>query len=66
MLLDFIDEHSPYKAQVLGDYDGSELHSGQVAGLIKSVVTTSEVVQGIVNEISPKVEELHLKSSIFS
>lgn len=65
-LQDFLNAHSPHKAQVLGDYDGSELHSGQVAGLIKSIITASEVIQGIVNEISPKLEELRQKTSIFS
>jgi enoyl-[acyl-carrier protein] reductase II len=64
-VLDFLNGHLPFRAQVLGDYDGSELHSGQVAGLIRSVVSASEVVEGIVNEISPKVEELRQTSSIF-
>lgn len=66
ILKDFLNQHSPFQAQVLGDYNGSELHSGQVAGLIKSVITASEVVQGIVSEISPKVEELRRKTSVFS
>ncbi|MDD5038840.1 MAG: nitronate monooxygenase [Dehalococcoidales bacterium] len=66
ILQEFLNEHSPYQAQVLGDFDGAELHSGQVAGLINSVITAAEVVQGIVNEISPKVAELHQKMSVFS
>ena len=65
-LEDFLKEHSPYNAQVLGDSDSSELHSGQVAGLIESVNSASEVVQGIVNDISPKLQELRTKTSIFS
>jgi enoyl-[acyl-carrier protein] reductase II len=65
-LRDFLSKHSQYDAQVLGDYDGAEICCGQVAGFIKSVIPASEVVQGIVKGISPKMEELRLKTSIFS
>ena len=64
-LSDFVNEHSQYHAQVLGDYEGSEIYSGQVAGLIRSVVSAADVIQDIVNGIPPALEMLQQKLSAF-
>ena len=61
----FLSEHSPYNAQVLGDFEGSEVHAGQVAGLITSVVSASEVIQDIVNAMNSSLEELKHKLADF-
>jgi enoyl-[acyl-carrier protein] reductase II len=64
-LQNYLNEHSPYQAQVKGDSDGGELHSGQVAGLIKSVISAGEIIEGIVNGVPFQAEELRQNISVF-
>ena len=61
----FINEFSQFRSQVLGDVDNSEVSSGQVAGLITSVVGAEEVIQGIVNEVPFLLEGLDHKITAF-
>jgi len=49
-LNDFINEHSQYHAQALGDAEGSELCCGQVAGMITEIVSAGEIVRRIVED----------------
>ncbi len=60
-LNEFLDGHSQYYAQHLGDTEGAEICCGQVAGLITSVKTAREVVQDIVSGIDSSLEELKRK-----
>ena len=61
----YISEHSPYQAQVLGDSEGAELHSGQGAGLIKSVESAAEVIRGIASTIHSHLDGLKHKLTDF-
>lgn len=64
-LNDFLNSHSQYHAQHLGDAEGAELCCGQVAGLINRVESAEEVIQGIVDKIRPRFEELKEKMTAF-
>jgi NAD(P)H-dependent flavin oxidoreductase YrpB (nitropropane dioxygenase family) len=55
-----------YRAQVLGDYDGAELCCGQVAGLIKSVVSAGEVIESIANGLPSALENARRKVAVFA
>jgi len=60
-LNDFLNEHSQYNAQILGDFEGSEICCGQIAGLITSVVSAADVIQDIVNAMHSGLEGLKHK-----
>jgi NAD(P)H-dependent flavin oxidoreductase YrpB (nitropropane dioxygenase family) len=64
-LSDFLKD-AQYRAQVLGDYDGAELCCGQVAGLIKSVVSAGEVVENIASGMPAVLEDLQKKVAGFA
>ena len=65
-LNNFLNEHSQYHAQVLGDRDMGEMCCGQVAGLIGTVVSAAEVIQDIANGIPSALGELQHKLATFS
>jgi len=65
-LSDFLNEHSQYYAQVLGDCDSAEVCCGQVAGLIERVVSAAEAIQGIVDRIPSTLQTLQQKVGVFS
>ena len=58
VLQQYLDEHSQYRAQVLGDAEGSEVPCGQVAGLIKNILSAAEVFEEIERGLSPALVEL--------
>jgi NAD(P)H-dependent flavin oxidoreductase YrpB (nitropropane dioxygenase family) len=62
---DFLDEHSQYHAQVLGDSEGAEICCGQVAGGISSVIGAAEVIREIATGIHPSLEVLQHRLSPF-
>ena len=64
-LNNYINEHSPYHAQVLGDSEGAELHCGQGGSLITDVESAAEVIQGITSTIHSHLEELKHKLNNF-
>jgi len=64
-LNDFLNEHSQYHSQHLGDAEGAELCCGQVAGLIGNVESAEDIVQSIANNISARFEELKQKLAVF-
>ncbi|MGD0624954.1 MAG: nitronate monooxygenase [Thermodesulfobacteriota bacterium] len=64
-LNDFLNVHSQYRSQHLGDAEGAEICCGQVAGLIGRVDTANEVIQNIVNNISSRFDELKKKLTAF-
>jgi NAD(P)H-dependent flavin oxidoreductase YrpB (nitropropane dioxygenase family) len=57
-LNDFLSRHSQYDAQHMGDAEGAEIGCGQVAALIKGAESAQEVIQGIVNNLGTRLEEL--------
>ena len=54
----FLNDHSQYHSQHLGQADNSEICCGQVAGLINEVQSAGEVVDAVVGGIAKRVEEL--------
>jgi len=64
-LKEFVNQHSQYHAQVLGDSQESEICCGQDAGLIKSIVGAAEVIQGMVSEIPSALADLQLRLAAF-
>jgi enoyl-[acyl-carrier protein] reductase II len=64
-LKEFVDQHSQYHAQVLGNSQESEICCGQDAGLIKSVIGAAEVIEGMVNGIPSALAELQRRLTAF-
>jgi enoyl-[acyl-carrier protein] reductase II len=57
-LNNYLDVHSQYHAQHLGEADAAEICCGQVAGLITEVKGAGEVLNDLVENISACFEEL--------
>jgi NAD(P)H-dependent flavin oxidoreductase YrpB (nitropropane dioxygenase family) len=64
-LNDFLDEHSQYRAQHLGDAEDAEICCGQAVGLIKGVDGAQEVVREIAGSMNSRFEELRQKLADF-
>ncbi len=64
-LQDYLNNHSQYHSQHLGDAERAELCCGQGAGLIDRVESVEEVVQSITNNITSRFEELKEKLAAF-
>ncbi len=62
----YLDEHSQYRAQILGDAEESEVCCGQAAALVKSIMSVAQVFDQIKNGISPVLAALQPKISSFS
>jgi NAD(P)H-dependent flavin oxidoreductase YrpB (nitropropane dioxygenase family) len=60
-LNNFLNEHSQYRAQHLGDAEDAEVCCGQVAGLITNAPTAGEVIAGIVKRMKSLLEEIEQK-----
>jgi enoyl-[acyl-carrier protein] reductase II len=61
----YLNGHSQYQAQQLGNADEAEICCGQVAGLITEVESAGEVMNDIVANISSRFEELKHKLDDF-
>jgi NAD(P)H-dependent flavin oxidoreductase YrpB (nitropropane dioxygenase family) len=62
----FLNEHSQYRAQHLGDADDAEICCGQAAGLITGVPSAGEVIESIAGRMSSLMEEVGRKAAAFS
>jgi len=60
-ILQFMETHTMYQALVQGDTDEGELPCGQNAGIIHGLKHASEVVEGMVDEVSHIMEGLRQK-----
>ena len=61
----YLNEHSQYRAQQLGEADESEICCGQVAGLISEVQSARDVMNDVVVNISTRFEDLKHKLADF-
>jgi NAD(P)H-dependent flavin oxidoreductase YrpB (nitropropane dioxygenase family) len=61
----FLDEHSQYRAQHLGDVEDAEICCGQVAGMITGVPSAGEVIDGIVQRMKSLIGEVERKVTDF-
>ncbi|MGD8762861.1 MAG: nitronate monooxygenase [Desulfobacteraceae bacterium] len=57
-LNNYLDEHSQYHAQYLGEADAAEVCCGQVAGMITEVKGAGDVMNDVVENISACFEDL--------
>lgn len=64
-LKEFVNQHSQYHAQVLGDSGESEICCGQNAGLINGLVRAAEVIEDMVNGIPSTLAELQSRLTAF-
>ena len=64
-LKQFVDQHSQYHAQVLGDSEESEICCGQDAALIERIVGAAEVIEDMVTGIPSALEDLQRRLSAF-
>lgn len=64
-LRDYLDEHSQYRGQHLGDAAEGEICCGQVAGLITEVNSAKEVMDEIIGNIGSRFEALKRKLADF-
>ena len=64
-LNDYLNNHSQYHAQHLGNADEAEICCGQVAAMIKGVDRAGEVVQSIVTDMNVRFEELKQRLAAF-
>jgi len=61
----YLDVHSQYRSQHLGEADVAEICCGQVAGLIAEVKNAGIVMTDVVEGIGPRFEELKRKVADF-
>lgn len=61
----FLEEHSQYPGQHLGDADNGEVCCGQIAGLIDSAPATAEVIEGIIKNLFTVLEDVKRKLAAF-
>ena len=61
----YLNEHSQYRSQQLGEADESEICCGQVAGLISEVPPAADVMKEVVEDISSRFEDLQRKVTDF-
>ncbi len=61
----YLNEHSQYRSQHLGEADGAEICCGQVAGLIAEVKGAGDVINDVVVTLSCRFEELKRKLDTF-
>ena len=61
----YLDQHSQYRSQHLGEADVAEICCGQVAGLITEVKNAGDVMNDVVESLGPRFEELKRKVADF-
>jgi NAD(P)H-dependent flavin oxidoreductase YrpB (nitropropane dioxygenase family) len=54
----YLESHSQYRSQHLGEADGAEICCGQVAGLIDEVKGAGDVINDVVGTLGSRFEEL--------
>jgi len=60
-LASYLEQHSQYKAQRLGDAKGSVIGCGQVAGLINDIPRAAKLIEEIIQNFSSVIENVNRK-----
>jgi len=60
----YLNEHSQYQSQHLGEADGAEICCGQVAGLITGIQGAGDVINEVVGNLGSRFEELKRKLDV--
>jgi len=62
----YLEEHSPYRAQHLGEAVDAEIHCGQVGGLINDIPPATKLIESIVADLKQRFAALEEGMSVFS
>jgi enoyl-[acyl-carrier protein] reductase II len=61
----YLEEHSPYQAQHLGDAGNAEIHCGQAAGLIQDIPPVAKLVKSIIADLKKRFAALEEQIRMF-
>jgi enoyl-[acyl-carrier protein] reductase II len=62
----YLEEHSPYKAQHLGEAGDAEIHCGQVAGLIHDIPSATKLIESIIADLKKRFATLEEQIEVFA
>ena len=62
----YLEEHSPYKAQHLGEAGDAEIHCGQVAGLIHDIPSATKLIESIIADLKNRFATLEEQIRVFA
>jgi enoyl-[acyl-carrier protein] reductase II len=62
----YLEEHSPYKAQHLGEAGDAEIHCGQVAGLIHDIPSATKLIESIIADLKKRFATLEEQIGVFA
>ena len=65
-LMQYLEEHSPYQAQHLGDAASAEIHCGQVAGLIHDIPPAKNLILSIMADLKKRFAALEEQIGSFA
>jgi len=65
-LSQYLEEHSPYQAQHLGEAEDAEIHCGQVAGLINDIPPATKLIESIITDLKKRFAALEEQMGVFS
>ncbi|UCH06340.1 MAG: nitronate monooxygenase, partial [Deltaproteobacteria bacterium] len=65
-LIEYLEEHGPYKAQHLGEAGDAEIHSGQVAGLISDIPPATKLIESIIADLKKRFAALEEQMGVFA
>jgi enoyl-[acyl-carrier protein] reductase II len=65
-LKQYLEEHSPYQAQHLGEAGEAEIHCGQVAGLIHDIPSATELIESIIADLKKRFATLEEQMGVFA
>jgi len=62
----YLEEHSPYQAQHLGEAGDAEIHCGQVAGLIHDIPSATKLIESIIADLKKRFATLEEQIGVFA
>ena len=65
-LSQYLEEHSPYQAQHLGEVGAAEIHCGQVAGLINDIPPAAKLIESIIADLKKRFAVLEKQMGVFA
>jgi enoyl-[acyl-carrier protein] reductase II len=65
-LSQYLEEHSPYQAQHLGEAEDAEIHCGQVAGLINDIPPATKLIESIIADLKKRFAALEEQMGVFA
>ena len=65
-LSQYLEGHSPYQAQHLGEVGTAEIHCGQVAGLINDIPPAAKLIESIIADLKKRFAVLEKQMGVFA